>query len=303
VRVVVAPQAFKGSVAAHDVATAIAEGLHAVWPNASIDRIAVADGGEGTVRALVESTGGSYGESEVRDPLGRPIRARWGRIDGGSTAVVEMAAASGLPLLTEAERDPLRATSFGTGELILDAARSGARRIVVGLGGSATNDAGAGLLRALGLRLLDGAGEEVGEGGLALARVARIAGRLDPALDGVELLAASDVRNPLVGPDGASAVFGPQKGATPSDVRRLDEALARFADVVARTTRRDLRDEPGTGAAGGAGGRSALAIAWSAAALLPQSHSMTMLFGAFSQSCGAPSFVACSASTTTGSGS
>ena len=252
-RIVVAPQAFKGSLAADGVAEAIANGLRDVWPDAAIDLIPVADGGEGTVRALVEATRGEYRESAVRDPLGRTVRARWGIIDDGATAVVEMAAASGLPLLAERERDPLRASSFGTGELLREAARSGARRVIVGLGGSATNDGGAGILRALGLRFVDEAGADVGEGGAALARVHRIEGDVDGAIKGVEILAASDVRNPLTGAEGASAVFGPQKGATPDDVAVLDRALTRFADVVARHTGRDVRDEAGAGAAGGAG--------------------------------------------------
>ncbi|HYY54542.1 MAG TPA: glycerate kinase, partial [Candidatus Dormibacteraeota bacterium] len=207
-RIVVAPQAFKGSLAADGVAEAIANGLRDVWPDAAIDLIPVADGGEGTVRALVEATRGEYRESAVRDPLGRTVRARWGIIDDGATAVVEMAAASGLPLLAERERDPLRASSFGTGELLREAARSGARRVIVGLGGSATNDGGAGILRALGLRFVDEAGADVGEGGAALARVHRIEGDVDGAIKGVEILAASDVRNPLTGAEGASAVFG-----------------------------------------------------------------------------------------------
>lgn len=252
-RILVAPQAFKGSAEAHEVAAAIADGLRAVWPAAALDLLPVADGGEGTLRALVEATGGEYRETTVQDPLGRPVRARWGLIEGGETAVVEMAAASGLPLLAAHERDAKRASSRGTGELIRAAARAGARRIIVGIGGSATNDAGAGMLRALGLRVLDADGRELPEGGAALARVARIEGDIDSALSSIELLVASDVRNPLTGPEGASAVFGPQKSASAEDVRELDAALGRFADAVAQRTGRDLRAEPGAGAAGGVG--------------------------------------------------
>jgi glycerate kinase len=252
-RVVVAPQAFKGSLDADLVARAIADGLRAVWPDASIERIPVADGGEGTVRALVASTRGEYREAVVRDPIGRPVRAVWGVIDDGATAVVEMAAASGLPLLEPHERDALRASSYGTGELLLAAARAGVTRIIVGIGGSATNDGGAGMLRALGLRFVDERGVDVGDGGAALSRVARIEGELDPAIRRITVLVATDVRNVLTGPRGASAVFGPQKGAAPDDVRVLDAALSHFADVAAARMGTDLRDEPGAGAAGGTG--------------------------------------------------
>ncbi|HKW77563.1 MAG TPA: glycerate kinase [Candidatus Limnocylindria bacterium] len=252
-RIVVAPQSFKGSVDARDVALAIAEGLLRVWPDAAVERIPVADGGEGTVRALVEAANGVERVSTVRDPLGRPVQAAWGVIDSGATAVIEMAAASGLPRLLEGERDVMRASSYGAGELLREAAHAGVRRGIVGLGGSATNDAGSGMLRALGLRFVDESGADVGEGGAALARVARIEGELDPAVRRLELLVASDVRNPLTGPEGASAIFGPQKGATADQVRTLDAALAHFADVVARRIGRDVRNEPGAGAAGGAG--------------------------------------------------
>ena len=252
-RIIVAPQAFKGSADARAVAEAIAEGLRAVWPDALVDLVPVADGGEGTVRAIVEAAGGEYRDSAVTDPLGRTVRARWGLLDRGETAVIEMAAASGLPLVTDNERDARRASSYGTGELLRAAARAGARRVIIGIGGSATNDGGAGMLRALGLRLVDERGADLPEGGAALARLARIEGELDPALRGLELLVASDVRNPLTGPRGASAVFGPQKGASPEDVRVLDAALAHYADVVARRAGRDVRHEAGAGAAGGVG--------------------------------------------------
>ena len=252
-RVVIAPQAFKGCADAHDVADAIADGFGRAWPDAVLDRIPVADGGEGTVRALVEATGGEYRVARVRDPLGRPVDARWGVIDRGRTAVVEMAAASGLPLLRTSERDPLHASSYGTGELIRAAAQSGVRHIIVGVGGSATNDGGAGMARALGLSLLDAHGAALPEGGAALADLARIEGTLAPVLRGVEIVVASDVRNPLLGPEGASAVFGPQKGASADGVRLLDAALGRFADVVAGLVGKDARAEPGAGAAGGVG--------------------------------------------------
>jgi glycerate kinase len=251
-QVLVAPQAFKGCADAYEVAAAIGEGLARVWPDARIDLAPVADGGEGTVRALVEARHGTYRTAHVHDPLRRPIAARWGLIDN-ETAVIEMAAASGLPLLQRHERDPLRTGTFGTGELIKEAVASGARRILVGIGGSATNDAGAGMLRALGLRLLDARGDELAEGGAALAALDRIEGEIDPAVRRTQVLVASDVRNPLCGPEGASAVFGPQKGATPDDVALLDAALGRFADVAAVRAGTDRRDVPGAGAAGGIG--------------------------------------------------
>jgi glycerate 2-kinase len=189
----------------------------------------------------------------VHDPLGREIEAEWGILGDGRTAVVEMAAASGLPLLTERERDPRRASTRGTGELLLEAAESGAARVVIGIGGSATNDGGAGMARAVGFRFLDAQGKELPEGGAALAGVHRIEGQVDPRLVRVSVEVASDVTNPLCGPLGASAVFGPQKGADPKAVAELDAALGRFADVVERFIGRAIRDVPGAGAAGGLG--------------------------------------------------
>jgi glycerate kinase len=252
-RVLIAPQAFKGSLDAVGVAAAIARGMRRVFPDAECDELPLADGGEGTVRALVRATGGTLRKSRVRDPLGREIDAEWGILGDGRTAVVEMAAASGLPLLTERERDPRRASTRGTGELLLEAAESGAARVVIGIGGSATNDGGAGMARAVGFRLLDAEGKELPEGGAALARLHRIEGQVDPRLVRVSVEVASDVTNPLCGPLGASAVFGPQKGADPKAVAELDAALARFADVVERFIARRIRDVPGAGAAGGLG--------------------------------------------------
>jgi glycerate kinase len=189
----------------------------------------------------------------VHDPLLREIDAEWGLLGDGITAVVEMAAASGLPLLRPEERDPRITSTLGTGELILAAATSGAHRLVVGIGGSATNDGGAGMARAFGYRFLDGDARALPEGGAALARLARIDGQTDPRLVRVRIDVACDVRNPLLGPEGASAVYGPQKGATPEIVRQLDAALARYADLVERFVGRSIRDVPGAGAAGGLG--------------------------------------------------
>jgi glycerate 2-kinase len=251
--VIVAPQSFKGSADAVAVASAIARGIRRAWPSARIEEMPLADGGEGTVRALVTATNGGLRRSRVHDPLGREIDAEWGVLGDGTTAVVEMAAASGLPLLRPNERDARMTSTRGTGELILAAAASGAHRIVIGIGGSATNDGGAGMARAFGYRFLDRDGNELPEGGAALARLGRIDGQTDPRLVRPSIEVACDVRNPLLGPEGASAVYGPQKGATPDIVRELDAALARYADVVEAFVGRPIRDVPGAGAAGGLG--------------------------------------------------
>jgi len=251
--VIVAPQSFKGSADAVAVASAIAGGIRRAWPGAHIEEMPLADGGEGTVRALVTATNGSLRRSHVHDPLDREIDAEWGVLGDGTTAVVEMAAASGLPLLEPSERDARITSTRGTGELILAAAASGAHRIVIGIGGSATNDGGAGMARAFGYRFLDRDGIDLPEGGAALARLARIDGQTDPRLVRPSIDVACDVRNPLLGPEGASAIYGPQKGATPEIVRELDAALARYADVVEAFVGRPIRDVPGAGAAGGLG--------------------------------------------------
>jgi glycerate kinase len=251
--VIVAPQSFKGSADAVAVASAIARGIRRAWPDARIEEMPLADGGEGTVRALVTATNGGVRRSRVHDPLGREIDAEWGVLGDGTTAVVEMAAASGLPLLRPSERDARITSTRGTGDLILAAAASGAHRIVIGIGGSATNDGGAGMARAFGYRFLDRDGNELPEGGAALARLGRIDGQTDPRLVRPSIEVACDVRNPLLGPEGASAVYGPQKGATPEIVRELDAALARYADVVEAFVGRPIRDVPGAGAAGGLG--------------------------------------------------
>ena len=252
-RVIVAPQSFKGSADAVAVAAAIARGVRRAWPDARVDELPLADGGEGTVRALVRATNGTTHLARVHDPLGREIEAEWGLFGDGKTAVVEMAAASGLPLLLPEERDPRVTSTRGTGELVLAAAQSGAHRIVIGIGGSATNDGGAGMARALGYRFFDREGRELPEGGAALARLHRIDGQTDPRLVRPAIDVACDVRNPLLGPEGASAVYGPQKGATPEIVRELDAALARYADVLEAFVGRRIRDVPGAGAAGGLG--------------------------------------------------
>jgi glycerate kinase len=252
-RVVIAPQSFKGSADAVAVASAIARGVRRVWPRAQCVELPLADGGEGTALALVRATGGEMRHARVHDPLGREIDAQWGVLGDRATAVLEMAAASGLPLLREDERDPRITSTRGTGELILAAAASGAQRIVIGIGGSATNDGGAGMARAFGYRFFDEHGRELPEGGAALADLARIEGQTDPRLVRPAIDVACDVRNPLLGPEGATAVYGPQKGATPEIQRELETALTRYADVVEAFVGRDVRNVPGAGAAGGLG--------------------------------------------------
>lgn len=253
-KVVIAPDSFKESLSAAEVASAIAAGLREVWPHAELLCRPMADGGEGTVDALLAATGGEYRESRVRGPLGAPLLAHWGWLPAERCALIEMAAASGLHRVPPAERDVLRACSHGTGELIRAALDAGAVRIVLGLGGSATNDGGSGMLRALGVHLEDAAGRPLPPGGAALAQLARIdASGLDPRLAGVAVEVACDVDNPLCGPRGASAVFGPQKGADAAQVAQLDAALARFADCCATALGRDERERPGSGAAGGMG--------------------------------------------------
>ena len=254
-RVVIAPDKFKGSLSASEAAEAMARGVARVAPGASIDRVPMADGGEGTVAALVAATGGSFREVVVHGPMGESLSARFGLLGDGRTAAIEMAAASGLVLVPIERRDPMVATTRGTGELLLAAIGAGARRVIVGIGGSATNDGGAGLGQALGFRLFDDEGRELGPGGGGLGGLARIdASGRRPELHGVEVAVACDVTNPLCGPKGASAVYGPQKGATPAMIGVLDANLAHFAAIVERDLGVSIRDLPGSGAAGGLGG-------------------------------------------------
>ncbi|WP_204264127.1 glycerate kinase [Geodermatophilus normandii] len=247
VRIVVAPDSFKGTLTAAEAADAVARGLLRVHPDAEVLTRPMADGGEGTVAAALRA-GARPVTTTVSGPDGRPVRAT-SAVDG-TTAVVELAAAAGLGLLEHPA--PLTATTRGVGELLLAALDAGARRVVLGLGGSATTDAGAGLLQALGVRLLDAAGRDVPPGGAGLASLDRIdVGACDPRLREVTVSVATDVDNPLTGPDGAAAVYGPQKGATPEQVAELDAALVRFAAVVRRDLGIDLEGRPAMGAAGG----------------------------------------------------
>lgn len=267
--IVVAPQSLKGSLDAEGVGVAIAAGIRRVWPDADIRVVPVADGGEGTVSALVAATHGTLHHATVPGPLGNPVTAEFGMLGGDAprTAVIEMAAASGLPLVAADQRDPRRATTRGTGELMRAALDVGATRLLIGIGGSATNDGGAGMAQALGVRLLDAQGVELPAGGAALAQLARIdiAG-LDPRLAHADVRVASDVTNPLCGPAGASAIYGPQKGATPEMVAELDAALAHYGELLRRDLGVEVMTTPGAGAAGGLG---AGLLAFAHATLVP----------------------------------
>lgn len=253
-KIVIAPDSFKESLSALAVASAIEAGFREVFTEALFVKVPVADGGEGTVQALIDATGGSLRTVSVVGPAGTPVQASYGLAGEAALAVIEMAAASGLELLAPGARDPRATTSHGTGELIRDALDAGARRFVIGIGGSATNDGGAGMLQALGVRLLDVNGVDIGRGGAELARLARIdVSGLDARIPECEIDVACDVTNPLVGPLGASAVFGPQKGATPEIVEQLEHSLQCFANVILRDLGKDVADVPGAGAAGGLG--------------------------------------------------
>ena len=254
-KVVIAPQSFKGSISAFDAARAMEEGVLRVVPDAETVLVAVADGGDGTLETLVEETGGDIRSTTVTGPIGEAVTAEWGALGDGQTAVIEMARTSGLALLSLTERDPLGATTYGLGEVIREAFDAGFRSFIVGIGGSATNDGGAGMAQALGVRLLDETGNDLPPGGVALADLRRIdISGLDERAIEARFSVACDVSNPLTGPEGASAVYGPQKGATPDLVEQLDAALKNFAKVVERDIGTSIDTVPGSGAAGGLGG-------------------------------------------------
>jgi len=253
-RILIACDSFKESLSAQDVCATIADAFRAVFPAARIHTMPLADGGEGTADILARATGGQLHERVVAGPLGDPVRARLATLGDGETAVVELAEAAGLALVPPALRDPRYSSTFGVGELISAAFDFGCTRIVLALGGSATNDGGAGIAQALGVRFEDAAGVALARGGIHLADLARveIAG-LDPRVRGAQIEIACDVDNPLCGVRGASAVFGPQKGATPAMVEALDTALAHYASRLGAALGHDLQTMPGGGAAGGAG--------------------------------------------------
>ena len=253
-KVVIAPQTFKGGLMGVEVAQAIRQGVHAVYPEAETVEIPVADGGDGTLDALVRSTGGELFTSRVTGPLGEPVSAKWGVMGDGQTAVIEMAQASGLALVPLRRRNAWITTSYGTGELIWEALDRGYRQVIVGLGGSATNDGGVGMAQALGVHFLDSNGRELPFGGGGLSKLARVdMSELRLGVMEARITAATDVTNPLCGPRGASAVYGPQKGASLHILRELDNALDNLSRVIKRSLGLDVRDTPRGGAAGGLG--------------------------------------------------
>lgn len=253
-RFICAPDSFKESMTAPVAASAMARGIRSVLPAAEVVELPLADGGEGTAATLAAALGGELVLADCHDALGAPRQAGYGFVSSRRLAVIEVAAACGLEQVPPHRRDPFVTTTYGVGELVLDALERGAGRLIIGLGGSATNDAGAGMLSALGGRLLDASGRELPPGGRALAQLASVdLSGLDPRLAAAEVQIACDVTNPLLGPNGASAVFGPQKGASGEDVVQLDAALSNWADVVEAALDIRVRDVPGAGAAGGLG--------------------------------------------------
>jgi glycerate kinase len=253
-RIVIAPDSFKGSAKAIEVGQAIRTGWWKVFPDDEVVILPVADGGEGTTEALVFATGGNTYPATVRGPIGAPVTAQYGVLGDGETAVLEMAQASGLPLVPDGLRNPMKTSTYGTGELLLAALDRGAGHILMGIGGSATNDGGAGMLQALGARLLDSEGNDIAPGAEGLQKLARVdLTGLDPRLKNADITVACDVTNPLCGPKGAAATYGPQKGATPDMVPVLDAALAHYADVLETALHGCWREAPGAGAAGGLG--------------------------------------------------
>jgi len=251
---VLAPDSFKGSLTAKEVCQAMENGIKRILPQAVCIQVPMADGGEGTVQSLVDATKGQLITLQVTGPLGDPVTAQYGLLGDGETAVIEMASASGLHLVDEKTKNPLTATTYGTGQLVKDCLNRGIRKIVLGLGGSATNDGGAGFAQALGVRFSDKEGHALPSGGAALSRLHHIdTSGLDKRLKNIWIEIASDVTNPLCGENGASHVFGPQKGATPSMVNILDVALNHYASLLKQHTGKDIASIPGAGAAGGLG--------------------------------------------------
>ncbi len=253
-KIVVAPDSFKESLRAKEVAEIIEEGIKRVFPQAEVIKVPLADGGEGTVEAILEARGGKVISQEVTSPLGERIKAHFGILDDGFTGIVEMAQASGLSLVPQPQRNPLLTTTYGTGELIKAALDRGCKRIIVGIGGSATVDGGAGMVQALGAKLLNGKGKQISFGGGSLGEIVSIdMSSLDTRVKNTEALVASDVDNPLCGPKGAARVYGPQKGATPEMVKTLEKNLAHFAMMIKKYLNKEVKNIPGAGAAGGLG--------------------------------------------------
>ncbi|WP_410016361.1 glycerate kinase [Sodalis sp. C49] len=253
-KIVIAPDSYKESLSALEVATQIEQGFRDVFPDAHYVKLPVADGGEGTVEAMVAATGGEIVKVRVTGPLGDQVDGFFGLSGDKQTAFIEMAAASGLELVRACDRNPLLTTSFGTGELIRCALDHGVKHCIIGIGGSATNDGGAGMVQALGGGLLDAQGQQIGYGGGELDKLARIdITHLDPRIRECRFEVACDVTNPLTGDEGATAIFGPQKGATPAMIRQLDASLGHYAAIIKRDLDKDVEHIPGAGAAGGMG--------------------------------------------------
>jgi glycerate kinase len=253
-KVVIAPQGFKESLTGMEIAESMSEGVIRVWPEAEIVMIPVADGGDGTLQALVDSSNGEVRTASVEDAIGRTIEADWGALGNGTTAVIEVANAVGLARLAQDERDVRNASTYGVGQLFTVALDAGFTDFIIGVGGSATNDGGAGMMQAMGGKLTDASGADLPRGGVALSDLAHIdVSELDPRMADVNVVVACDVNNPLCGPQGASAIFGPQKGATTEDIQDLDAALDNFAQVIATDLRTDVAEIPGAGASGGLG--------------------------------------------------
>ncbi len=251
-KIVIAPDSFKGSLSALEAAEAIERGIKLSIPHAETIKVPIADGGEGTLDSLITSLNGQKVDLQVTGPLGLPVKAQYGVIPRGQLAIIEMAQASGITLISRNERNPLIATTYGTGELIKKALDDGCRQFIIALGGSATNDGGAGMLQALGMRLLDKSGNEVHRGGGHLHEIHTIdQGGWDSRIAESQFLIASDVQNPMVGLHGATHVFGPQKGATPDIVEQLEQSMIEWADLIEQHTGVRLHEYPGAGAAGG----------------------------------------------------
>lgn len=253
-RILIAPDSFKNALSALEVAKSLKSGLQKIFSDAEFEILPMADGGEGTVEALIDATGGQIIKTPVHDPLMRPIESSFGITGDGVTAVIEMASASGIQLITSGERNPWITTTFGTGELIRAALDKGCRDIILGIGGSATNDGGMGMAAALGVKFLNNAGTSVGTGGGYLGEVARIdISGLDERIRDTTIMVACDVTNPLTGPEGAAHVYGPQKGADPDMVKNLDSNLKQFSGLITEQLGKEVGEIPGAGAAGGLG--------------------------------------------------
>ena len=253
-KIVIAPDSFKGSLTAIEVSDALEQGVRKVYPDAKIEKMPMADGGEGTVQCLVNATQGKIYEKEVIGPLGETVIASFGILGDKITAAIEMASASGLPLVPSEKKNPLITTTYGTGQLIKATLDHGCQKMIIGIGGSATNDGGAGMIQALGVHLLDKNEKEIGFGGGQLVKLNQIdISKIDERIKETKILVASDVQNPLCGPTGASRIYGPQKGATEGMIVTLDHALSHFADIIKLDLDKDIKDVPGAGAAGGLG--------------------------------------------------